>query len=203
MYWYEDEVKHLEAIPQQGRKGHLTLFYGSSSIRLWHSLSADFPLKTPINLGFGGATLAACVWFFERIMVGYTPEAFVFYAGDNDLGDGRNPEEVYLFFLQLMVKAEARFGDIPCYFISLKPSLSRWHMADQFRYTNNLIESEIIKRNANWHFIDIFSKMLDKTGKPDPLYYEQDGLHLSPLGYQLWQLSILQKLGQASSSVNI
>ncbi|RZM21018.1 MAG: GDSL family lipase [Pedobacter sp.] len=195
MYWYEDEVRHLEEIPQGGREAHSILFYGSSSLRLWHSLKMDFPNETPCNLAFGGSTLAACVWFFDRIMVGYSPQAFVFYAGDNDLGDGRNPEEVYIFFLQLMVKVEARFGNVPCYFISLKPSLSRWHMAEQFKYTNNLIESEIIKRSGNWHFIDIFKKMLDKSGKPDPTYYDQDGLHLSPKGYQLWKLCIQQKLG--------
>jgi lysophospholipase L1-like esterase len=86
-----------------------------------------------------------------------------------------------------MVKAALRFGNIPCYFISLKPSLSRWHLADQFSYTNNLIESEIIKCNGNWKFINVYKGMLDKEGRPNPLYYEQDGLHLSPQGYHLWK----------------
>lgn len=195
MYWYEDEVKRLEQVSPEKRKNYSTIFYGSSSIRLWQRLEDDFPAKRVINLGFGGSTLAACAWFFDRIMTDYRPDELIFYAGDNDLGDGRNPEEIFLFFLQLMAKADEYFGAIPCYFISLKPSLSRWHMADQFKYTNNLIEHELIKRNGNWQFIDVFKRMLDKDGNPNPGYYDHDGLHLSKEGYDLWKIIIHEKLG--------
>ncbi|MEO6149861.1 MAG: hypothetical protein ABIP28_06855 [Mucilaginibacter sp.] len=30
-------------------------------------------------------------------MEGFQPERLIFYAGDNDLGDGRHPEEVFIF----------------------------------------------------------------------------------------------------------
>lgn len=187
MYWYEEDVRRLEANRIKEEYDPEIIFYGSSSIRLWNNLYLDFPDSHVVNLGFGGSTLAACVWFFERIMMGYQPKALVVYAGDNDLGDGRNPEEIFIFFQQLMVKAANQFGPIPCYFISLKPSLVRWHKEDQFRYTNNLIESEIIKCQNNWKFVDIFKKMLDKSGQPKPEYYTSDGLHMSGQGYQLWK----------------
>lgn len=187
MYWYEDEVKRLEKDGLKAGYDPEIIFYGSSSIRMWENLAQDFPEKRVMNLGFGGSTLAACVWFFQRIMTNYKPKALVIYAGDNDLGDGRNPEEVFIFFQQLAVQVTARFGNIPCYFISLKPSLSRWHMAEQFMYTNNLIESEIIKNSNNWIFIDVFKKMLDKSGQPIAEYYTGDGLHMSEKGYQLWK----------------
>jgi lysophospholipase L1-like esterase len=94
-----------------------------------------------------------------------------------------------------MVKSSLRFGNIPCYFISLKPSLSRWHLADQFSYTNNLIESEIIKHNGNWKFIDLYKRMLTKEGQPERSYYEPDGLHLSQEGYDLWKRVVQSHLG--------
>jgi lysophospholipase L1-like esterase len=191
MYWYEDEVKRLERDRLNAGYDPETIFYGSSTIRLWESLRSDFPSSRVTNLGFGGSTLAACVWFFERIMYQYHPKVLLVYAGDNDLGDGRNPEEIFIFFQQLMVKVADRFGDIPCYFISLKPSISRWHLADQFSYTNNLIESEIIKCNGNWKFINVYKEMLSKDGQPNGAYYEHDGLHLSAEGYRLWT-SIIQ-----------
>lgn len=187
MYWYEDEVKRLEKDGLKAGYDPEIIFYGSSSIRLWGNLASDFPGKKVANLGFGGSTLAACVWFFQRIMINYKPQALIIYAGDNDLGDGRNPEEVFIFFQQLAVQVANRFGNIPCYFISLKPSLTRWHMKEQFMYTNNLIESEIIKHSNNWTFIDVFKKMLDKSGQPIPEYYTNDGLHMSEKGYQLWK----------------
>ena len=127
MFWYEDEVYSLEkklkaaspATPQ-------VVFYGSSSIRLWDTLPQDFPDVATLNLGFGGATLAACAWFFERLVVPAQPKALVFYAGDNDLGDERHPEEVYLFFCALLEKVRRQFPAIPFTFLSIKPSLARW-----------------------------------------------------------------------------
>lgn len=187
MYWYEDEVKRLEKDRLKIGYDPEIIFYGSSSIRLWNTLYTDFPGKKVLNLGFGGSTLAACVWFFQRIMTDYQPKVLLIYAGDNDLGDGRNPEEILIFFQQLAVQVANRLGSLPCYFISLKPSPSRWNMADQFKYTNNLIESEIIKNNNNWKFIDIFKQMLDKSGQPIADLYMDDGLHLSEKGYLLWK----------------
>ncbi|MDR6784362.1 lysophospholipase L1-like esterase [Pedobacter africanus] len=186
MFWYEDEVRRLEKERLVTGRNPDVIFYGSSSIRMWNSLSHDFKHTEVVNLGFGGSTLAACVWFFERVMLHYSPRALVVYAGDNDLGDGRHPEEIFIFFQQLMLKVANRFGELPCYFVSLKPSLSRWHKADQLRYTNNLIESEIIKLSNNWKFIDVFKKMLDKSGQPERSYFMDDRLHLSEKGYQLW-----------------
>jgi lysophospholipase L1-like esterase len=190
MYWYEDEVKRLEKDRLRLAYEPETIFYGSSSIRLWTSLYNDFGSIKPVNLGFGGSTLAACVWFFERIMAPYNPKRLIFYAGDNDLGDGRHPEEVFIFFQQLVVKTNKRFGDLPCYFVSLKPSISRWHMANVYRFTNTLIENEIAKEDHNWQFIDIFKKMLDASGQPKKEYFAYDGLHLSDAGYRLWQEAI-------------
>jgi lysophospholipase L1-like esterase len=187
MYWYEDEVKRLEKDYTKTAKDVETVFYGSSSIRLWTGLYDDFKDLKPVNLGFGGSTLAACVWFFERVMIPYQPKRLVIYAGDNDLGDGRHPEEVFIFFQQLVVKVNKRFGDLPCYFVSLKPSVSRWQMIDQFKYTNNLIETEIITRNDNWHFINVFKEMIDPAGRLKKEYFLSDGLHLSENGYKLWK----------------
>jgi lysophospholipase L1-like esterase len=187
MYWYEDEVKRLEKDKLKLTYNPETIFYGSSTFRLWNTLYDDFNEIKPVNLGFGGSTLAACDWFFERIMSNFEPKKLVVYAGDNDLGDGRHPEEVFLFFLQLMVKVENRFGNIPCYFVSLKPSPARWNIIEQFKFTNNIIETEIIKRNANWHFIDIFKEMIDASGKPRKDFYVADGLHLSNAGYDVWR----------------
>ncbi|MEO7216445.1 GDSL-type esterase/lipase family protein [Mucilaginibacter sp.] len=194
MYWYEDEVKRLEKDSLKLAQNAETIFYGSSSIRLWTSLYNDLKDLKPVNLGFGGSTLAACVWFFDRVMVNYKPKRLVVYAGDNDLGDGRCPEEVFIFFQQLVTKANQRFGDIPCYFISLKPSIARWGMADQFKYTNNLIENQIIKDGDNWQFIDVFKKMLDANGYPQKVFFTGDALHLSPAGYELWSQVVKNKI---------
>lgn len=196
MFWYEDEVKRLEKERQQLDYQPETLFYGSSSIRLWDTLQKDFRQFAPVNLGFGGSTLAACSWFFDRIIAPYHPKSIVVYAGDNDLGDGRHPEEIFIFFQQLAHQIEAKFGPIPCFFISIKPSLARWKKINDLKYTNNIIESEIIRKDANWKFISIFNQMLDRNGHPVREYFEADGLHLSAAGYALWKQIVYPRLAE-------
>ena len=143
MFWYEDEIKRLEKACTEISYRPETLFYGSSSIRLWDSLAEDFSNFKPVNLGFGGSTLAACTWFFDRVMTGYQPERLILYAGDNDLADGQHPEEIFPFLPGIYRRITKRFGSLPCYFISLKPSISRWNQVEQFSFTNGLISAEI------------------------------------------------------------
>lgn len=78
MTWYEDEVKSLEEKRSEYAYPPETIFYGSSSIRLWETLSTDFSDYKPANLGFGGSTLAACVWFFDRLITPLKPRRIVF-----------------------------------------------------------------------------------------------------------------------------
>ena len=194
MVWYENDVKKLEAL-----KGTLpyvpeTIFYGSSSIRLWTSLYDDFIPWRPVNLGFGGATLAACVWFFDRIMAPYAPRHIVCYAGDNDLGDGRTAEEVFIFFKQLLCKIEKRYPGVPVTFISIKPSIARWNMVNGIRYANQLIQQEIDSYGGLYYYVNIFDRMLDVDGHPIRELFDTDGLHLSQKGYALWKEIVLAHL---------
>lgn len=191
MLWYEDEVKRLEAelSTQTGNTG--LVFYGSSSIRLWDSLQEDFSAYAPLNVGFGGSTLAACGWFFNRIFERLSPTSIIIYAGDNDLGDGRHPEEVFLFFKELVELVHQRYGDIPLGFISIKPSFTRWDIVDKIRHTNKLIADEITKMGGNMCFINVHDTMTDKTGYPKKEYLDPDGLHINEKGYAVWKQIIL------------
>ncbi|MDN5289468.1 MAG: Lysophospholipase [Mucilaginibacter sp.] len=194
MYWYEEEVKGLEKKRLQLIDQPSTLFYGSSTIRLWDTLYDDFKLFKPTNLGFGGSTLAACSWFFNRIVAPFDAKSIVIYAGDNDLGDGRHPEEIFIFFEQLSHQIAARYGEIPCYFVSIKPSIARLDLINSLKYANNIIENEIVKWDNNWKFINIFNKMLNKNGYPEKEYFQPDGLHLNIKGYALWKQVIYARL---------
>ncbi|MDX2302350.1 MAG: GDSL-type esterase/lipase family protein [Microscillaceae bacterium] len=187
MFWYEEEVKYLEKKAQAQNPAEKVIFYGSSTIRLWDTVEKDFSQHNPVNLGFGGSTLAACVWFFERLILAHPTKSLIFYGGDNDLGEGRHPEEVFIFMQQLLFKVRRHLGNIPFTYISIKPSPARWHIADRVRFTNKIIRQEIEKGNDRQYFIDIYEAMLGKDGKPDPSFFISDGLHLSPKGYQVWK----------------
>lgn len=184
--WYEDEVRELEK--RRAREAPVAapvVFYGSSTIRLWKTLDQDFPEITLRNLGFGGSTLRACVYYFERLVVPYNPKALVIYAGDNDLGDGQTPEDVFVSYQALWRLSRQIFGPIPFTYISIKPSIARWAIDDRIRRANAAIRAEQEGREQT-HWVDIYTAMLGPDGKPKRELYENDGLHLSPAGYRVW-----------------
>ncbi len=198
MIWYENEVQRLEKERTELTYDPKLLFYGSSSVRLWETLYEDFADRQPVNLGFGGSTLAACDWFFDRLVAPFRPESMIVYAGDNDLGDGRHPEEVFIFFQQLVTRTRRQFGDIPLAFISIKPSISRWHIVDSIRYTNKIIEEEIKRQADNLHFINVYTRMTDNAGYPKREFLDPDGLHINEKGYALWKGIIRQYLSNTN-----
>ena len=192
MNWYEEEVQQLEKkIKTTTDVTNRTVFYGSSTIRLWKTLEQDFPEKRVLNIGFGGSTLAACDWFFERLVIPTKPRSLIFYAGDNDLGDGRLAEEVFLFFGALITKMQQHLPDVPFTYMTIKPSPARWHLIDRIRLANQLIRQKIAEI-PNYHCVDMFTPMLDSKGHPRWDLFDADGLHLSSKGYALWK----QILGQ-------
>ena len=77
------------------------VFVGSSSIRMWETLEADFPGLPVLNRGFGGSELSDVVRFADRIVVPYKPRVVVVYAGDNDLAAGKTPAQVFADFRSL------------------------------------------------------------------------------------------------------
>ena len=185
MVLFEEEVRELEKRVSTYAPGG-TVFYGSSSIRLWSSLKDDFPEIKSINLGFGGATLAACAWHFERLVLPTHPRALILYAGDNDLGEGRQPEEVCLFFEVIASKVQQHLPDVPVTFLSIKTSPARWHIVKEIRAANALI-AEAIQSYPQIEFIDASAVMLTSDGQPDKSLYQPDGLHLNPGGYARWR----------------
>jgi len=184
MDWYEAEVadliERLAARPFPAP----TVFYGSSTIRLWDTLARDLRSPRALNAGFGGSTLAACAHFFERIVAPLEPVSLVLYAGDNDLGDGRSPEDVLASYRDLAARIDACCGPVPLAFVSIKPSPARREIIDRIRRANELVRTALQERPGAY-YVDVFEAML-AGGEPRPELYLEDGLHLSRAGYDLW-----------------
>jgi lysophospholipase L1-like esterase len=161
------------------------VFYGSSSIRLWSSLTEDFPDLPVVNAGFGGSTLAACAHFFDRLVVPLAPRSLLVYAGDNDIGDGRTPGDVLSSLRALLARFDVAFPGVPLGFLSIKPSPARWPLHGAIAEANELARVELTSR-SNRFYVDLVPAMLGEDGKPRPELYAEDGLHLSAAGYRLW-----------------
>jgi hypothetical protein len=163
------------------------LFVGSSSIRLWTDLETQFKdAPVIIKRGFGGSQLSDCVKNLNRLVVRYRPRTVLVYAGDNDLAAGTAPAEVFRRFRAFVDGIHKELPDTDIHYISIKPSPSRMALLPQIRDTNRLIH-EYADAQGKVEFIDVYTPMLDASGKPRPELFRADALHLNADGYALWK----------------
>lgn len=183
---WEQDMQRFAALdatfppPHQG-----VLFVGSSSIRLWETLAADFPGIPVINRGFGGSELRDSTFYADRIVVPYAPRQIVVYAGENDLQAGRTPQQVALDFRAFVQRVRRDLPKARIAYISNKPSPSRVRLLEAQRQANALIKAEAGRLHVD--YIDVFTSMLDANGQPRAELFAEDRLHMNRVGYELWR----------------
>jgi lysophospholipase L1-like esterase len=194
---FEPEIRAFELADRANPPPpHGIVFVGSSSIRNWTNLKADFPGLPVLNRGFGGSTLADVLYYMDRVVLRYRPSLVVLYAGDNDLRLGRSPERLaaeYRTFVRRLRSAEPGARLV---YISIKPSPSRRALMDKAREANRLIQAEV-SRDSLQSFVDVFSPMLGPGGQPRPELFLGDSLHLTRAGYLLWRGLLRPVVGRA------
>ena len=84
-----------------------------------------------------------------------------------------------------MRAVQAKFPQTRVLYIGIKPSPLRWLQVDRMRAANDIIRA-ICQRDDRLAFRDFDNLMLGWDEKPRRDLYVEDGLHLSPLGYQVW-----------------
>lgn len=184
---WDAEINSLTEIDlKQTPPKDAVLFVGSSSIRSWKNLRRDFPQLNLINRGFGGSRLEDVNFYFDRIVAPYNPKTIVLYAGENDVNDGIAPEKVLADFQQFSKMVRARFPKAKLIYVSLKPSPTRWKLADKMRQTNEIVKAEIAK-DKRAEFVDVWTAMLNEKGEPKPEIFVEDKLHLNEKGYAIWR----------------
>ena len=164
------------------------VFVGSSSIRLW-DLASAFPGRPALNRGFGGTQIRDSVRHVDRLVIRHTPATVVFYAGDNDLADGRTPQQVEADFAAFVGRVHATLPATRIAFIGIKPSIARWALIARVREANRLIR-DFCDRDDRLGFVDVDAAMLGWDGKPRPELFVKDGLHMSPRGYEIWNMLV-------------
>ena len=164
------------------------LFVGSSSIVRWKdSLATDMAPIPVINRGFGGSQIEDVNRWFDQIVAPYRPRAIVFYAGENDIDAGKSVERVVADFDEFMRRKTLVLGATPVYFISLKPTKSRFAQFSRQSQVNEAVRARAGKR-GDLHYIDVVPAMME-NGKPKDIF-EPDDLHMTEAGYAIWTRAV-------------
>ena len=184
---FESEISAFEDSDRVNRpKPGGVVFVGSSSIRLWPDLHTDFPGVNVIQRGFGGSRLDEVVNYTPRIVLPYKPTLIVLYAGDNDLAEGRTPDQIFNDYKAFVATVRNALPGTRIAYISIKPSGDRWALVDKMRVTNSMIQTYAAK-DSTLTYVDVFNPMLGADGKPREELFREDRLHLNGRGYAIWR----------------
>ena len=190
---WEKDIRAFEAADKTNPPPQdAILFIGSSSILRWTNVAQAFPGHKVLNRGFGGSQLSDSTAFVGRIVTPYRPKLVLLYAGDNDIASGKSPERVLGDFKTFARRIHAALPDTRIAYIAIKPCPLREKFLDQVKTANRLIQDYTTTDNRLL-FVDVFTPMLTKEGRPRADLCIKDGLHPNAQCYELWA-SILRPI---------
>lgn len=193
--FFEDAIVAFEEADREAppAKGGI-VFVGSSSIRMWKSLSADMAPLPVLNRGFGGAHMEHVLHNVDRVVIPYRPRIVVVYAGDNDLASGTGKDAARLLeeYRQLVARIHRALPETHLYFLSIKPSRLRWDRWPLMSEANAAVRT-YSQSDPRLHYVDVATPLLGADGLPRDDVFLFDGLHLDATGYAEWT-SVLRPL---------
>jgi hypothetical protein len=172
------------------------LVAGSSSVRRWRSAARSLSAFDPLQRGVGGARAADLALHAEALIVRHRPAGLLLFAGTNDVGDGRPADQVLGDLRCIAEQLHAAAPGAPLLYIGITPTPARWS-----------VWSTAAEVNASWqalsalhpslHYIDVPAAFLARGEPPEAGLFLDDGLHLSPEGYALWESVVLPAVAAA------
>lgn len=184
--WREDMARFAAEDAARPPPPRPVVFTGSSSVRLWETLAADFPGVPVLNRGFGGSHVRDSTWYADQVAVRYRPRQVVIYAGDNDIHDGRSPAQVLADVQGFVARLRRDLPGVPVAYIAIKPSPSRAWLVPLQRAANERVR-DWARTVDGVAYVDVFTPMLDAGGRPREDLFVADRLHLNAAGYALWR----------------
>lgn len=163
----------------------VVVFTGSSSIRMWKDVQDFYPDINAINTGFGGSHFSDLFQYLDELIFRFDPDKVFIYEGDNDVAGEKKPIQILLHAAMVYGAVKTKLPDAEIYFISPKPSISRWHLKETYEETNSLLK-DFCNANENLSYIDVWNPMLNNSGEPMSDIFIEDDLHMNAKGYQIW-----------------
>lgn len=165
------------------------LFIGSSSMRMWKSLHEDFKDYPVINRGFGGSHFSDAIYYFEELINAYNPKKIVIYEGDNDIAGNKRTGKIMKDLNELLGLIRDNLDHPDIAIISAKPSPRRWDLKDKYENLNAKFK-KLASKDQDLTYIDVYSYMLNENGRPEPVLFQEDSLHMTEKGYEIWEEQI-------------
>ena len=185
---WEEEIARYEAAAREAPPtAGAVILLGASNIRMWETLTADFPGLEVVNRGVGGCKLTELAGFAPRLLAAAQPGAVVISAGSNDVHGGADAEAVLAAWRDIIATIRRAHPTVPILVMGILPAKSRWEERETQTTANGLIEAAIaaaggVIDGGPVEYLDVWGDFVGPDGTPDPEAFLDDDLHPSAIG---------------------
>lgn len=134
------------------------------------------------------------LYYTDELIFKYSPSKIFIYEGDNDIASGKTPEQILADAETILAQIREKLPkNVKVYFISAKPSVSRWNLKDKYVDFNTQLEAWA-KTETGVEYIDVWTPMLQPSGEVMDDIFKEDNLHMTSKGYDIWEKVIKKYL---------
>ncbi len=163
--------------------GHpLKIFFLGDSLTEFFDWQARFPAHDVLNLGLAGETVQGLSARIRRIMGSATvPDVIFIMTGINNIA--LEDYEVLPNYERILRSLKLAYPSAVIIVQSVLPA-AMW--VDNNRIEAINFELMELSKKIGLSFLDVHESFVDEVGRPRADYLQEDGVHLSEKGYEVW-----------------
>ena len=194
--WEQDVAKMTVANATEG-DNEAILCLGSSSFRLWDTISADMAPYKIVRRAYGGAKYCDLAIHSPKLVDGLRFRAAMIFIANDITGSEKDktPEEVSRLAKIVMETVRKQQPDVPIFLIAVTPTPLRFQQWPKIAMANKALE-ELASNEAKTFFVASQDKYLTSQGGPRPELFVKDMLHQNQEGYAIWSTILKDSLGK-------
>lgn len=159
------------------------LVFIGDSLTEWYGWQRRFPEYRVINLGISGERVEELLQRLPSIHVEVKDPDYIFLmTGINNIGSGAY--EIIETYRKIVSNLRNQYKTATLVIQSILPITIEWIDISRINDANHQLKHIAIDFRAQ--YLDIHALFLDALGKPKSEYLQEDGVHLSGKGYEVW-----------------
>lgn len=164
-----------------------TVVFLGDSLTEFFDWQGRFPAYQVINLGTAGETVEALLGRMERVRSSIDRPDFIFLmTGINNIA--MEDHDIIGPYKTILTELGSSFQGTVIVVQSILPVRLSWVDNKVIERTNVLLKEAA--KEFHVEYLDLFRLFVDHEGGPIAEYLLEDGVHLSPRGYEAWGIEV-------------
>jgi lysophospholipase L1-like esterase len=198
--WQQSLEEIIAADMQASLPEDPVLVVGGQRVRLWKNLPEELAPVPTLLRPLGDATIEDISHYYNRLIGYYQPRVLVIFPGyaDLHLRDSKSPEDFRRAVKGLLSVDESY--DRTRLRVIIVPLMTPLHPGDDERIRAMAqIAAGLEKEHPNLLSIDPNGLLQAQNGRPDPAFFQSDGINLNSNGYARMAFLLEDRIRRRSS----